>query len=852
MDELEKGPRSLPTIVRIVRELPIDIEPLEFSLETIGRRLAKREWERAEKETVARQRILQNIKDDRENEPLEVEEIERDTEKSRKRIDSLLKNRKSGILGVFTDHSIVVNKEGQRYLVAHFHRGELQLLSQIDLEENSQFPPTRVVFTTSHEGRLESSLEPGYELTRTAVHAFNFFVGRTQRIGRKVVRSVPEEFRRQINREIATPQNLLLRENLFEELNGRYGEPLKDGGILMIVDTMVGSPLGSLRAIRKFRTLPILGEVDDLMQILLCRGDETLAGKVKAFGHTSRGAAFTQATMLAATIGNRTESKPVFPGYCPYRQHAEQSDPIRVSPTVLAMLELGKARARGKEVFLVDEAPTTERVYATAIKLAQKRGIDISEVPAIFAVGVNVREDTAELVDDKLLNWNYSLGDDCKRGFHLALGHFKDITLLSLDMINVGIPITDFEGFVRFMRKIAGGEYEEMAEKMLERAKHASSTRLLFEAKAIGKLGKPLGFPQKSFPAQDTLISAYLAHPEWFETKEIPLRYTDNDGTRREKRIRVVTKMREEEQEKFTKWLWGAIKANFAETTEVPEEISARTQFNVGVGRESPFEGLNTAELVRQYPELLTHSDILPSFDIVNPGQEIAIVRFRGLGRGPKDVKAGTEEFLSWYQSMFRHEVKDKITFIQVNYSQHTYVGELVVRQCEDFLATQGIKRIHIVGGSYGGVPAFELARDIRTREVGVTVDSISLFTGLTNEQEITLNAKKVLRAVAQALDVPKMLGFPTGVYAHTRAVGARLRGIPKQPFEPREMPVDAKVLLVCTERDKFVDNEKLIRNVRRIYPEAQVSYLKGWHAITESQRAWGNKVIADFITSQV
>lgn len=855
MSEQGEGTRQEPAVIRVIREQPIDLEPLAFPLEMIGKQAARREWRREGKENKARRQILQNVLIDREKEPLTREEIAKNTSESRRAASSLLGGERAGMAGVTTDHCIVFNQDEERFLVAHFHRGELQTLSQINLEEGGQSPPTRVVFTKSHEGRLESALEPGYELTRTAVHAFNFLTERAKKTSRRrSVRPVPEEFQRQVNQEVVTPEKLLLREDLFFDLNERYGEPFRDGGVLIVTDTKAGSPLGALtlRGPTKFQTLPVLGEVDDLMQIFICRGDEVLAEKVKAFGHTSRGTAFTQATMLAATIGSRTEAKPVFPGYCPYRQHNEQNDPIRVSPTVLAMLELGKAKSRGKEAVLVDQAPTTERVYATAIKLAQERGVDLSEVPAIFAVGVRVQEGAAELVDSKLLNWNYSLGDDCKRGLHLALDYFKDVTFFSLDSVNIGIPIADFEEFAKFMRRVAGGEYEELAEKMLIRAKNASSARLLFEAQAAKELGKPLKLPQKSFPAQDTLIGAYLAHPNWFETEEMPLKYVSDSEGEQEKKIRVITRMTEEGQDKFRGWLWDSIKANFAETTMSSEGALSRVQFNLRVEGESPFKGKNTAELAERHPELLAHPDILPTFDIVNPGQETAVVKFRGLGRRPKDVRAGTDEFLNWHENMFRSEVKDEITFIQVNYPQHTYVGDLIIRQCEDFLADQGIRRIHIVGGSYGGVPAYELARDIHTRKVGVAVDSISIFTGLTNEQEITPDAKKALRLVARALEVPRMLGFPTGLYAHARAVGIRLRGIPERPFTPQEMPPEAKVLLVCTEHDKFVDNERLINNVSRAYPDLKVSYLKGWHAITESQRAWGNRLIADFITAQV
>jgi hypothetical protein len=440
----------------------------------------------------------------------------------------------------------------------------------------------------THEGRIESSAEPRHSLTRTAVHTFNFFAGRGMgrfmpitSMVRTVGNQVPAELLEQIAAEQQTPEKLLQGEELFNEINENEGRPLENGGVLVIADTALGNPLASPRdrwRLAQGVTLPRYSEIDDFMAILSCRGDKQLMEMVKAFGHTSRGTAFSAATQLAATIGI-TEGKTVFPGYNPYLQHNEKTDPVRPSPAAFAILELGKAKMAGKEAVLVDEAPTTERLYATVEQLARERGIDISKVPAIFMVGAEIDEEKgqAELIDNSL-NFNYSMGiegdqpkkglynTDTKRGFERALEMFDEVTLFTPQAGVTGIPLSDFDVFYNFMSQSGNEEYKRLAEIFRLRAKEFASGRRLLEAEASKLLGEPLNIEPDTFAAQDTLIGAYLIHPEWFEVRQLPLRYTTLSGEEKTKNgTHVVTSLTEEGKVKFRGWLWKSIKENFRE-----------------------------------------------------------------------------------------------------------------------------------------------------------------------------------------------------------------------------------------------------------------------------------------------
>jgi hypothetical protein len=556
-ESAEKGPTR-------TEKTRATLDQAKFVVRMAIERLRRPDLRREEEENRARREILKYVVLDKKEESLALGEIEKSTERSRWALDSMLGEEESIMIGTEANHSLLFHKTGQRYTAAHFHQGKLQTLASIDLAENAQHK-TRVLFTNTHEGRIESSQEPGYELTRTTAHTFNFLVERAGLRPGQEKRLPPKEFQDQIEKELAPPEKLLLREDLFHQINEAHNRPLENGGVFLITDTALGSPLGSLETIegRRRGGFPAKSEIDDFMQILLCRGDKRLAQKVKAIGQTSRGNAFTEATFLAASIGEK-EEKPVFPGYNPYLQAYEKGDPIRVSPTALAILELGKAQMAGKEVALVDGAPTTERVYATAIKLAKEKGINISKVPTIFAVGVDIVNNEAGLVEG-LLNYNYSLGKDCERGFQLALEHFDDITLFSVEMTKVGTPIAEIEEFANFMAKTGKKEYQRIGEAFLVRAKHFESSRRSFETESMKELGRRLKIPENSFIAQDTLIGAFLAHPEWFVVKEMPLKYRSiENGTEKRKEVKIITRLTPEGEKKFRPWLWSAIKANFS------------------------------------------------------------------------------------------------------------------------------------------------------------------------------------------------------------------------------------------------------------------------------------------------
>lgn len=550
------------------------VERAGFGFKVLKERLRRPDWAREERENKARRGILQNVLIDRQSPPLPNDVIEQHTKKSISRLKVLLGDKDEVMIGQSAKNAVVFTRLGdKRYVASHFADGELQTLAAIDLSDNAQFV-TRVIFNNTHEGRLESSREKGLELTRTAVHAFNFLVkrGSGTRMGISLPDFllpkgdlVPPEIKQQIERELEPPAKLTLGEELFQKINDEVGRPLENGGVFIIADTALGNLLAS--PFDRWRsTKGVLfsrySEIDDFMNILACRGDKKLAEQVKAFGHTSRGSSFTQASIMAANIGN-TEVKPVFPGYNPYLQHNGENNPFRPSPAVFGILELGKAQAEGKSVTLVDEAPTTERVYATAIQLAKERGIDISRIPTIFMVAVNETGEGAELIDGAL-NFNYSMGDDCKRGFQLALEHFQDITLFTPQVGVVGIPLSEFKDFAKFMTETGIPEYQRVGEIFELRANDFASSARYFEGLSAKTLGKPLGIKPGTFASQDTLIGAYIIHPEWFVVKEMPLRYKTLVGEQRQKeKVKVVTGLTEEGKEKFRSWLWSSIKANF-------------------------------------------------------------------------------------------------------------------------------------------------------------------------------------------------------------------------------------------------------------------------------------------------
>ena len=565
---------------------------LKFSAELTTERLHRPDWAREERENKARRGLMTNILLDRENPPLQPEEIRLHTRNEISKVEMVLRGRESVSFGSMNGNALVFQKNEQgKYVAAHFIDGKLRTLAAIDTSLDAAHP-ARVLLNDTHEGRIESSEEVEHSLTRTAVHTFDFLVNRgTKRFLpelstiRTVGNQTPAEFTEQINAEITPPAKLVLGEKLFNEINEREGKPLENGGVFIVADTAFGNPLAS--PFDKWRltqgvALSRYSEIDDFMNILACRGDKQLSEKVKAFGHTSRGSSFTTATQFAATVGT-VESKPVFPGYNPYLQHNESTDPIRLSPAAFAILELGKARMNGKEAVLVDEAPTTERLYATVEQLAKERGVDISKLPIIFMVAANINEQTgqAELLNN-VLNFNYTMGidhdqssqgiynSDTKRGFEKALEMFDDITLFTPEVGVTAIPLSDFDKFSNFIGRSGNKDYEKIAEIFKLRAKEFASGRRSLEITGSKLLGRPMNIEPNSFPAQDTLIGAYLIHPEWFTIRELPLKYTTLAGESKTKdHVRVVTGLTETGKGEFRGWLWKSIETNFEEPNQL-------------------------------------------------------------------------------------------------------------------------------------------------------------------------------------------------------------------------------------------------------------------------------------------
>ncbi len=842
----------------------------KFGIDMVVDRIKKPEWVREEQENKARRGLMTNLILDRENPPLSAREIHIHTQEAVSKLDLTLHGRESVMIGDKEGDALVFQRDQERrYVAAHFTNGALRTMAVVDAYQGTD-QPTRVLMNDTHEGRIESSDQEEHSFTRTAVHTFNFLVKRGTRKflpQRSLIISAgsipPFEFTEQIMSEIEPPNKLKLGEELFNEINESEGKPLANGGVLIITDTAIGNPLAA--TLDRWRLgegvmLPRYSEIDDFMNILACRGDQLLSEKVKAFGHTSRGTSFTAATQLAATIG-ATRSKPVFPGYNPYLQHNETPDPIRPSPTVFAVLELGKAKMAGREVVLVDEAPTTDRVYETVDRLAKERGIDLSKIPTIFMVGVNINEQTnqAELISNAL-NFNITMGtdkdqprrgiynSDTRRGFEKALEMFNDMTLFTPQAGVTGIPLSDFEDFYKFMSKSGNAEYQRIANIFQIRAKEFSNGRRSLEETGRKILGKPLNIEPNSFPAQDTLIGAYLIHPEWFIVQQLPLNYTTLSGEARVKdRVRVVTGLTEEGRGNFRKWLWDSIEENFKEEAE----REAGIQFNVENGYASHFDGPYTRALVREQPGLKEHPDVLPTFDVINPGQKTAIIYFRGLSRRPVNERKGTAEFVRWHDQYFEPVIRDSITYVQVRYSKHTHHRELLNAQCLDYLVGQRVQKVHIVGLSYGGGPAFDLAHNIAEKGPDINVETVSLLSGLTNKQELRSGLGVAWSATSKLLQGPRIagIGIPSGWYAHTRGVAVRYEGIPDQPFAKNDMPKEAKVLLVGSETDGVVDHIKLVRDVKSIYPDARVIRLDGWHDLSETELWKGYKTIADFIS---
>jgi hypothetical protein len=141
---------------------------------------------------------------------------------------------------------------------------------------------------------------------------------------------------------------------------------------------------------------------------------------------------------------------------------------------------------------------------------------------------------------------------------------FDDITLFTPQAGVTGIPLSDFDEFYDFMNKSGNEEYQKIAEIFRLRAREFASGRRSLEATGSKLLGKPLNIEPDSFAAQDTLIGAYLVHPEWFDVRQLPLRYTTLSGeTKTKDNVRVVTGLTEEGKVNFRKWLWDSIKENF-------------------------------------------------------------------------------------------------------------------------------------------------------------------------------------------------------------------------------------------------------------------------------------------------
>ncbi len=862
-----------PKASRVLEQVRGIGDRFSFGVELVSEGLRNPEWVkelvREAEENQARRFLMQYIFLDRENPPLSRHEVQARTNEAIAKIDRVLGRRESVMFGNTTGHAIVFQKseEGQ-YITAHFMDGMLRTMAAINLSQEAVLS-TRVVMNDTHEGRIESSKETEHSLMRTAVHTFNFLAKRGTRrflpeisIVKTTGSQVPDGFAKQIEVEVDPPSKLTLGEDLFAEINENEGRPLEDGGVLIIVDTAFGDPLASpfdWRGLTRGAVFPRYSEIDDFMLILGSRGSK-LKNKSVVFGHTSRGPSFLAATQLAATVG-ATASKPVFPGYNPYLQHKKDAaHPIRPSPTVFAALELGRAKMAGKKVVLVDEAPTTDRVYATIRQLAEERGIDMSKVPAIFMVGVNINEEQgrAELINSPL-NFNYSMGidkdqperglynTDTKRGFEEALGMFDDITLFTPQVATTGIPLGDFDKFCEFMSKSGNEEYRKIAAILRLRAREFASGRRLLEINA----GQPLKIEPGTFIAQDTIIGGYLAHPEWFNVQQLPLSYTTLSGEAKTKDyVRVVTGLTEEGEAKFRKWLWDSIEENFRNEPKREPGI----QFNVKNGYISPFEGPHTQDLLRKQPELEDHPDILPTFDVINPGQKTAVICFRGLSRRPVNERKGTAEFVRWQNKSFSPEVSDGITFVQVRYPGHTHHRGLLNAQVQDFLEGNGIRYVHIMGLSYGGAPAFDLAKNIHQGERSkVQVRTISLLSGLTNKQEVQKGLGTAWGVASKVLQGPRLagIGIPSGWYAHTRGVAVRYEGIPDKPFTRNEMPSGVKVLLVGSKTDGIVDHKRLIEDVTSVYPKAKVVELPGGHDLSETDLWGGYRAIADFITDQ-
>ena len=97
---------------------------------------------------------------------------------------------------------------------------------------------------------------------------------------------------------------------------------------------------------------------------------------------------------------------------------------------------------------------------------------------------------------------------------------------------------------------------------------------------------------------------------------------------------------------------------------------------------------------------------------------------------------------------------------------------------------------------------------------------------------------------------IPISLDIPSGMFAHTKALGVRTGNISELKLEPELLSPKTKVLMMPAQNDELFNAKKSVEDVKRVYPQTKVVWLPGGHHWNENKTKAAGEMVFDFLKS--
>lgn len=206
-----------------------------------------------------------------------------------------------------------------------------------------------------------------------------------------------------------------------------------------------------------------------------------------------------------------------------------------------------------------------------------------------------------------------------------------------------------------------------------------------------------------------------------------------------------------------------------------------------------------------------------------------AVIFYPGVGRSVADKVSARNEF--WETWMPQLGLKQG--FAQVEYSNHTFVREMLYKQVADLVTQFGIKEVDLVGMSFGAVQLLPQAADFVKEGVPVDVKTISLMIPGITYEDVTDLGKKTFEFLDKAYRALRRINVPSGAIPaftpHLSALAVRSGSFPDE-VEKAYLPPTTKVIAFIARNDEIFDPQKTEQSLKALYPSAKIVGVPGGH----------------------